>query len=208
MTRQPRPFRLGRYFVIMLLCYAVWVLLYYASAWAGELRGPAFDPRLPIDDVYPIIPETFVVYLLAYVIVPGLFLIRRSPAFLNLAFTSFIAMNLAAFALFVLFPAQGPERDFAADGGGGIIALVHAVDTRFNAFPSLHVANPWLIAFLAIRERSWSLPSIAFAGIAVAISLSTLLIRQHYLLDVIGGFALAVLCAAVMFRLRISSQPW
>lgn len=191
----------------MLLCYAGWVALYYTTARIGAVRGPVFDPSLPVDAVFSVVPWTFFIYLLAYVIILGLFVIRRSAAFLNLAFTSFILMNLAAFVLFALFPAQGPARDFAADGGG-IIGLVHLVDSRFNAFPSLHVANPWLVAFLAVKERKISPLSMLFLAIALSISISTMLVRQHYLLDVLGGFALAVLTSAIMFRRGVSPAPW
>jgi membrane-associated phospholipid phosphatase len=206
-TVDTRPFSLRRYVGIMLLCYAGWVALYYATAWIGAVRGPVFDPALPVDSGFPVLPWTFFVYLLAYVIVLGLFVIRRNAAFLNLAFSCFILMNLAAFVLFALFPAQGPERDFASEGGG-IIGLVHAVDSRFNAFPSLHVANPWLVAFLAAKERKFSWLSVLFFVIALSISISTLLVRQHYLLDVLGGIALAVLTAAIMFRREVSPIPW
>ncbi len=206
-TVDTRPFSLRRYIVIMLLCYAGWVALYYTTAWVGAVRGPVFDPKLPVDSGFPIVSLTFFVYLLAYVIVLGLFVIRRNAAFLNLAFSSFILMNLGAFVLFALFPSQGPERDFTADGGG-IIGLVHLVDSRFNAFPSLHVANPWLVAFLAVKERKISPLSVLFVVIALSISISTMLVRQHYLLDVLGGFALAVLTAAIMFRRGVSPAPW
>jgi len=197
-----------RYVVIMLLCYAVWVALYYATAWIGELRGPVFDPALALDARFPVLPWTFFVYLLAYIVVLALFVIRRTAAFLNLAFSSFIVMNLVAFALFALFPTQGPERDFMGSDGSGIIAAVYAVDSRYNAFPSLHVANPWLIAMLSLRERRWSVLTVALFVVAVAISISTLLVRQHYLLDVFGGIALSVLISAIMFRLPVSSRPW
>lgn len=203
-----RPFSLRRYVVIMLLCYAGWVALYYTTAWIGASRGPVFDPSLPMDADFPIMPRTFFIYLLAYVVVLGLFVIRRNAAFLNLAFSSFIAMNLTAFVLFALFPSQGPEREFLGGDGTGIIAIVHTVDSRYNAFPSLHVANPWLVAFLSLRERGWRPLSIGFLLVAISISISTLLVRQHYLLDVLGGVALAVLTTAVMFRLRISSSAW
>ena len=146
-------FSLTRYFLIMLACYAGWVALYFLTGWIGEMRGPVFDPSLPVDDTFPYIPETVYIYLLAYVVVLGLFLVRRNADFLNRAYLAFITMNLTAFALFALFPAQGPERGFMDADTGGIMAILHGVDARWNAFPSLHVANPWLIAFLSIRER-------------------------------------------------------
>jgi len=196
-----------RYVLIMVVCYAVWIVLYFTTAWIGELRGPAFHPALPVDESFPLIPEFFFCYVLAYVIVLGVFIIRRTPAFLNFAYVSFIAMNLTAFTLFVLFPAQGPERVIAEEGSH-ILAALHGIDSRYNAFPSLHVANPWLIALLALHERRMSLISLLFISLALLISVSTLFIHQHYLLDVLGGIALAVLVMSITVRLPISEKHW
>jgi len=89
-----------------------------------------------------------------------------------------------------------------------MLQLMYSVDARWNAFPSLHVANPWLVSLLALRERRVAPVSVTLLAVALAISVSTLLIRQHYLLDVLGGFALAVLVFSVFDRLRISDRPW
>jgi membrane-associated phospholipid phosphatase len=203
-----RRFSLYRYFGVMLACYAVWVGLYYATAWVGELRGAAFDPALGVDARIPLVPGAVFVYLLAYVVVLGLFLVRRSAAFLNRAYLAFITMNLIAFALFALFPSQGPERVIDPSGSNAMLAFMYSIDARWNAFPSLHVANPWLIALLAVRERRLAPVSILLILVAIGISLSTLLIHQHYLLDVLGGFALAVLVFSVFHNLRINEHPW
>ncbi len=197
-----------RYLMILLACYAVWVGLYYLTGWVGEMRGEVFQPALEVDARFPFVPQAMYVYLLAYFAVLGLFLIRRSAAFLNRAYLAFIAMNLLAYALFALFPSQGPERGFPGAESDAMLQFLYSLDARWNAFPSLHVANPWLVALLAVRERRFDKVSVFLIVVAVCISLSTLLIRQHYLLDVLGGFALAVFAVAIFHRLRISERPW
>ncbi|MCB2204908.1 phosphatase PAP2 family protein [bacterium] len=192
----------------MAACYAVWVGLYYLTGWIGEVRGAVFDPSLGVDSELPFWSGAVYVYLLAYVIVLGLFFVRRDPAFLNRAFLAFISMNLFAFLLFALFPAEGPPRPAVTELSNSIVVFMQSIDARWNAFPSLHVANPWLVALLALRERPKAPVSLLLLLLAIAISLSTLLIRQHYILDVLGGFALAVLVFAIFHRLRISSNPW
>ncbi|MDT8322907.1 MAG: phosphatase PAP2 family protein [Bacteroidota bacterium] len=197
-----------RYILIMLGCYAVWVGLYYLTGWIGELRGEVFHPAMAVDAHFPFVPQAMYAYLLAYVIVLGLYFVRRSAAFLNRAYLAFITMNLLAFALFALFPSQGPVRSVPGAEGDMMLTLMYSLDARWNAFPSLHVANPWLVALLAVRERRLAPVSIVMLFVALGISVSTLLIRQHYLLDVLGGFALAVLVFVVFHRLRISDRPW
>ena len=200
-----------RYFFILMLGYGIWVLLYYVTGWIGELRGPAFDPSLPLDKTILFIPALFYIYFLCYIIVLSLFLISRSPAFLNRAFLTIIAANAAAFLFFALFPTQGPPREFLVAGSDFErlpLALIHLMDERWNALPSLHVTNPWLVAMLSVKERGWAGISILFLIVAVAISVSTLFVHQHYLLDVLAGMALAGLSFTVLSRFEISEKPW
>jgi membrane-associated phospholipid phosphatase len=150
------------------------------------------------------------VYLLCYVVVPLLFAIDRSPAFLNRAFLSLIAANLAAFLFFALFPAQGPPRSAARvpELLQPFFALLYAADARWNALPSLHVTNPWLVALLAAQARGAAVRTYLLFLLAMAISLATLTIRQHYILDVLAGMALAFGTFAMMRRVRVGDAVW
>jgi membrane-associated phospholipid phosphatase len=197
-----RKYSTWRYLLIMIACYAVWIPGYYFAAWIGARRGAAFDPSLPIDASWPFVPEAVLVYLIAYVIVLALFVIRRSAAFLNHAYLNFIVMNLLGFALFALLPTMGPARTELPSAVPPMLAFMFDLDVQWNAFPSLHVANPTLIAMLAIRERGIDRVSLSLSFVALAIAVSTLLVRQHFLLDVLGGIALALLVFTGLWRFK------
>ena len=189
-----RPRTPLQYFLLMLAIYAVWVALYFTTAWIGALRGPAFDAGLPLDARIPYLPGFQYAYVLCYVVPLGLFFVDREPAFLNRAYAAFIAANACAFLVFALFPVEGPVRELSsqdATPGNFVIALITSVDSRYNAFPSLHVANPWLVALLCVERRGWTLRSALFVTVAVLISAATLFVRQHYILDVAAGMVLA-----------------
>jgi membrane-associated phospholipid phosphatase len=200
-----------RYLVIMLIGYAAWIALYYFTGWIGALRGPAFDAELSVDARIPLVAWFQPLYLLCYLVTLGLFLISLEPSFLNRAYLMFIAANGFAFVFFMAFPVLGPPRDpipIDASGGQWLLLFNHAMDTRYNAFPSLHVANPWLVALLCLRERGLSAHSIFFTLIAVLISIATLFVKQHYLLDVLAGFILAVVTFLAFRRVRVGSVTW
>jgi len=185
-----------RYIGLMLAGYTVWVGLYFLTSWIGELRGPAFDVMLTWDAEIPFLAGFQPVYVLCYVITFGVFFISTKLHFLHRAFLTLITANLFAFAFFALFPVQGPERTtFVSDGSvlHQVTALIYSVDSRYNALPSLHVANPWIVAVLAFSERGISFRSIVFFIIALAISLATLFVKQHFILDGIAGIVLAIL---------------
>jgi membrane-associated phospholipid phosphatase len=71
-------------------------------------------------------------------------------------------------------------------------------DQPYNQLPSLHVA--YCLIFWASLSACLKKPAakIVLASILILISLATLFTYQHHLLDVIAGFALGVLCAAII----------
>lgn len=200
----------NRYLGIMLAAYALWIVLYFLAGWIGELRGPAFSAELPIDDAIPLVPWFQPFYLLCYVVTLGLFLISRTPAFLNRAYIMFIAANGFAFLFFAAFPVLGPPREAImpdVSAWHGLLVLNQTLDTQYNAFPSLHVTNPCLVALLSWREHGVSFKSLFFTFIAVLISVATLFVKQHYALDVLAGALLAV-AAFLVWRIRpVRTKP-
>jgi membrane-associated phospholipid phosphatase len=200
-----------RYLGIMLWVYAAWIILYYFTGWIGTLRGPAFDAALPVDAHIPLIPWFQTAYLLCYIVPLGLFIISLEPAFLNRSFLAFMVMNGFAFAFFIVFPVLGPPRDplpVGATAEHWLLLFNHVMDTRYNALPSLHVANPWLVALFSWRERGPGARTYLLLGVALLISAATLFVKQHYLLDVLVGFLLAVVAFMVFRKLRISGKRW
>jgi membrane-associated phospholipid phosphatase len=82
------------------------------------------------------------------------------------------------------------------------------MDTPANCCPSLHVSTAFLTAFIFIdssseggvrRERRGYLA--IYLVWAFAIAVSTLTTKQHYLVDVVTGFVLALAHYWVFFRL-------
>lgn len=76
--------------------------------------------------------------------------------------------------------------------------MVYAKDTPLNCFPSLHAAVSTMIAYGFWQEKrsygwiSWP--------IAVAVMFSTLLVRQHVILDEISGAALALIVGYTFYK--------
>lgn len=73
-----------------------------------------------------------------------------------------------------------------------LFALLAKVDTPHNLVPSLHVTFSALILLGCAREAS---PPLAWAYVfwLLVMSMSTVLVHQHHIFDVISGMALALL---------------
>lgn len=150
-------------------------------------------PRIWLDRVIPFLPGAAWLYLSCFVYlgVAGLLLAKRRECWRF--FWVMAGMGLLANAIFLLHPTAVPPRPLATDQP---YALVIAADDTGNACPSLHVAFSVFSAFVAhdwlarFRGRR-ALRVLAWVW-AVAVSLSTIAVRQHLAIDVFWGALLGL----------------
>ena len=80
-----------------------------------------------------------------------------------------------------------------------MILAVYAGDNPFNCFPSLHTSISTIMAVHWLRlDRRTGIPAALWTALIVA---STVLIKQHYVADVLGGLAVAFVAVWVAGRL-------
>lgn len=166
------------------------------------LKHPAFPvniiPLTALDAIVSFQPAALPVYVSLWVYVslpPGLMLVRSDIVGYGLRMG---ALCLAGFAVFYLWPnAIAPAAiDWDAHPS---VAFLKSVDTAGNAFPSLHVATA-VFSALWLHWRFGSLrlgATVQVINVAwcIAIAWSTLAIKQHVALDVVGGAVLGIIAA-------------
>ncbi|MEP7280617.1 MAG: phosphatase PAP2 family protein [Rubrivivax sp.] len=171
------------------------------------LRHPVFPvtemPRIALDHWIPFTPQALWVYFTLWVYValtPALLATRREL----LGFAGWIGA-LCAFGLgiFWAFPTAVPAPLIEPGTYPGF-SVLHGVDAAGNACPSLHVAAAvfsaaWLHRVLHQMQvgPAWR---VANALWAIAIVWSTVAVRQHVVLDVLGGLVLGALFAIPALR--------
>lgn len=94
---------------------------------------------------------------------------------------------------FLLLPTTN-TRPFVAGGSvwEELVRFLYRMDAADNLFPSIHCLNSWF-CFIAVR-RNEKMPlwyRIASLLMALAVCVSTLTTKQHVLMDVFAGIALA-----------------
>jgi membrane-associated phospholipid phosphatase len=162
----------------------------------------------PLDARIPFMPWFVFAYLLYYVwlIIP-LVVIRRAEQ-LDRVIAAFTLMQVSAALVFFTFPSRmNRPTDLPDDLAGTTLRSLYAVDPGWNLFPSLHVGHSVLVALLCWRYRRDLFPVVA-AGAAV-IAASTVLIKQHYVIDIPAGALLAGACMATVThwrRLKMRSE--
>ncbi|KTC83221.1 phosphatase PAP2 family protein [Legionella cincinnatiensis] len=85
-----------------------------------------------------------------------------------------------------------------------LLSYIYSVDINTNCFPTLHAAHVLLISFYLSAEGKMKYLIYGLRGWAVLIALSTVVTRQHSVIDVVG----AVLLAAIFYRVERHITSW
>jgi hypothetical protein len=170
-----------------LACYLI--VLKWRGGDARYLTYTAWDEWIPFE------PAWVWVYLLPYLIGPVALGIVRASTFRWYVSRGLVVVGLSLL-IFILVPTQIAPRGSEHGLGTGITAQIYenmvAIDEPpANAAPSLHVSLTCLLGLALIRDyRKWW-PVTVFCVLLVW--LATLFTRQHHLIDVVSGIALATL---------------
>jgi len=144
-----------------------------------------------LDSLIPFIPYFIIPYALyvPVVLLPYALYWKDYKQYRTMALSmiTVLAISVAIFMTFQTYVIRMyvEPTDFFTWG----IALVHSLDAPVNALPSLHVSMPTLATlFIWLRNKRLAM---VVAPVALLIVLSTVLIKQHAILDVIAGLVLA-----------------
>ena len=197
--------------------------IYRLGAWLSRVTGTiswAFEWKWPwIDDLFPVVPVFAVIYLFSYVVWicgPIAVSLTKKRNFVNYICGLLLAY-LIGFLFFVFMPTlMDREKEGLMEYIGkpgffeGLLATVYDADggkIAFNLFPSYHCLIT-LYCYLGVRKQ----PEISKAYkiymivMVVLICLSTLLTKQHYIVDMFGGLGISLLCYLLMNKLDPGSR--
>jgi membrane-associated phospholipid phosphatase len=155
----------------------------------------------PLDRWLPVVPIFAVPYisLIPYIGVSLLaFLFFRIRIFRSAAVSMIIVWFISyAFYLFLQSYVARPQIT-GIDPFSAMIRTIYGSDQPYNDFPSLHTSLSTIIAVQWWRfDRRIGIPAAIWTALIVA---STVLVKQHYLADVVGGLVLAGAASVVVMR--------
>ena len=89
-----------------------------------------------------------------------------------------------------LRPTEFPRENFCVD----IVRFLYGFDTNTNVCPSLHVTGSFLVLFTTWECKPFRTPlwQTVYVTLTVVISISTVFLKQHSLVDIIAAL---ILCA-------------
>jgi membrane-associated phospholipid phosphatase len=164
----------------------------------------ARELRLAVDARIPFVAETIWIYLWLFpaALLP-LFLIRCRGLFRRTiaAYAIVIAASLAVFAAYPV-----TSRELRADPSlleldrvsPWVVSVLYRLDPPYNLFPSLHLSVAALAALSAWKASRAYGAAVAVGVVLIAVSICT--VKQHFVLDGVGGLALAGGAYAAVLR--------
>lgn len=202
--------------VLFMAGYLVFYLAFFALL-EHRVTQPAVLLHCRLDDLIPFCKYAVVPYFLWFAWVPAtlLWLLARAPRqeFWRLCLPLFAGMTLSL-VICALIP-NGVDLRPASVPGDDIFARavrwLYRTDTDTNVFPSIHVFNAVTVSLAYQRSSLLGRPGREWVRgtahlLCAAIVLSTLLLRQHSVLDAMGGIALALALALALDRLAAARQ--
>ncbi len=207
--------------VLLMLVLFYLLLNTYAYNWTGQLYHPGSGFNLSflsggIDNAIPLVPQWVIFYV--FLFYPMVILTMLYFGFIEYKKGyalgwSLVIINAIAILIYIVFPVSTYwwRQDYlthpiANDFWSNQVYSIWNTDTSFNCFPSLHAAVS-TICFYAWFQYSRIKPStitklLAVIALAIAggVILSTLFIKQHYIVDEIAGVALALAVGKIVFK--------
>jgi membrane-associated phospholipid phosphatase len=152
---------------------------------------------MAIDSLIPFVPVFVIIYYMSFAQWLNYFLqgCFGPEELRNRYFSADILGKIVSFFVFLLWPLAMRWPQLPSDGNIIIklVALCYGVDTPTGAFPSFHCFYSWVALRYSFerepKERRWiSYLQLVFSLLVFA---STVLIKQHYFIDIFGGIAFA-----------------
>lgn len=144
---------------------------------------------LYVDSFLPTISWFVVIYFSSYLLWALPFFIASTEQLRPICLAYWSVLT-ASYLIFLLYPIQMLRPEIQGQTFfDGIVLWLYSIDHPYNTFPSIHVGLAFLASFFLLKlKQTWY-----FVLWAIIVAVSTLFIKQHYLLDVVGGFIIALL---------------
>ena len=186
---------LPSYARIPLVLLVIINLIVYEGTQFLMLHAKHWDLALPLDARIPFRPAWIVIYILAYLqwAVSFIVISRESRAHCNRVLAGEIIAKFICMLFFIALPTR-IERPVVEGSGvfAALTRLIFASDLPGNLFPSIHCLESWICFRGAIgmkRVPRWYAP--AMLAFTLMVFASTVLVKQHVLVDIPAGVLVA-----------------
>ena len=169
----------------------------------------------PLDDMIPFCEYFLIPYLFWFVFLIGIHLYTLffdTESFKKLMKFIIVSYSLTML-IYILFPNCQELRPLTFERDNiftRFLSEFYQFDTNTNVFPSLHVIGSAAVMVSAWNSKHFHTPGwrIVFGVTAVLISVSTVFLKQHSVLDVFAAVPICILAYCVAYGERKGERRW
>lgn len=156
----------------------------------SHTSGRIVNLKSELDSLIPFVP-LFVIPYCSYYFYPTLFpFIVRSRTMLYQAAFTLIILQIAATTTFLAIPSHIERPLINGDSLiHDMVRVIYKMDSGYNLLPSLHVAHSTIFTIISFVTGTWF--RYLILGSTILICCSTVLIKQHFIIDVPFGLLYA-----------------
>lgn len=185
------------YGIVPLVLAVTFNMAVYVGARILNADRRHYNIESPLDAMIPFWAPSIVIYLGCYLfwVINYILIARQDKKAVCCFFASDLFSRVICLFFFLLVPSTNTRPAVSPDGlWNQLVLMVYSIDAADNLFPSIHCLVSWL-CYAGLRGH----PRISdgyrrFSCVmAILICLSTQLTKQHVLIDVFGGIAIAEL---------------
>ena len=181
-------------------------MAYYLTKWIMQ-DAEHYDLSFFMDDMLPFVPFFVLFYVLAYLQWGAHYVFHShvSREFCYHIVTADLMAKIVCMVFFIVLPTE-IERPVIEGNGfwNALTGMIFSSDTPRNLFPSIHCLESWFCFRAALRIKrapAWYAP--AQLVLTVLVFASTVLIKQHFVVDIVGGIVIAELCWILTEKLKL-----
>lgn len=194
----------GRYAqpLLALLMFTIWAAGYFAIAYITEGQTTHKLHTFTWESKILLSPEFVFIYLTIYptFLLPFLFIHQQD--FFRLFSLAYITVMCICYLVYLFYPVSIDRPELSVNCfSTWALSIVYGADRPWNCFPSMHVAMS-LLASLTILEVH-RIRGMLTLLLTFWIAYSTVLIKQHYVLDVVAAMLLTLTIYFFYIRRRI-----
>lgn len=158
-----------------------------------------------IDNKIPFLPIFILPYIIWYAFILGYlvyFWYKDTRVYLK-TLTMIVIGELVCFVIYFFFQTTVPRPALVGEGVlMELVGMIYSHDQPYNAFPSIHVLTTFAIILGNINIPNKHIIHSLFVPIMGSlIIISTLFVKQHYILDMFASMFLASFVYGIVFEL-------
>ena len=191
-----------------ILFVAIFSVIYFGWFFLLEkFRQPVLIVHSTLDDVIPFCEYFIIPYLLWFVWIGAAFFwfYKKSREDFYHACRYMFTGMIICLTIYTIVPTGLELRPVIENDNlfSGLVETIWAVDTSTNVCPSIHVFNSIAVNTVIQRSDAFKHKKLVRAGswlLAIAICMSTVLLKQHSIIDVFWGGVLGLILYPLSYR--------